>query len=128
VGEDVRVRITEAEAQRLAPLLQRESRVLQGRIVEIQPTLFLDVVVHSDVQGAAVRSLRQRVEIPATSLLEMERRSLDRRRTGFLVGAGVGIVAALVIREFSGDAGGDTRPPPDGSGELRGVPPFRIQP
>ncbi|TVR60003.1 MAG: hypothetical protein EA422_14325 [Gemmatimonadales bacterium] len=127
VGDDVRVRITEAEAQRLAPTLQRESRVLQGRIADIHPALFLDVVVHSEVQGAAVRNLRQRVEIPTASLLEMERRALDRRRTGLLVGAGVGIVAALVIREFSSDAGGDTRPPLDGGAELRSGPPLRIQ-
>lgn len=126
VGDEVRARITEAEAERLAPVMQRESRVIQGRVAEIHPSLFLDVVVHSEVQGAAVRNLRQRVEIPSASLLELERRSLDRRRTGLMVGAGAAVVAALVIRQLTGESGGDTRPPVDGGSEFLAPPPFRV--
>lgn len=126
VGDEVRVRVTEAEAQRLAPIMQRENRVIQGRVAEIHPSLFLDVVVHSEVQGAAVRNLRQRVEIPSASLLELERRSLDRGRTGLLVGAGAAVVAILVIRQLTGESGGDTRPPIDGGSEFLAPPPFLV--
>jgi hypothetical protein len=119
-GEQVRVRVTQVQAQALEPLLLRERQVLDGTVLAVSPQLLLEVPVASHLQGGTRQDLRQRIALEPSQVLGVELRELDRFRTGLLVTAGgaflVGAVALALSREAGGDTRGETPPP----AELRG--------
>ncbi len=111
---EVRARVSLAEAERLEELVGRERRnprMVEGIVAErSNETLSMDMSVASELAGARVQTFRQRVEIPVQSILEVERKELDRGRTLMLTGA-VGAVLAAAVFALVIDEGGDaTRP------------------
>lgn len=119
-GEQVRVRISQSEAQALEHLLLRERQVLDGTVLAVTPQLLLEVPVAANLEGGTRQDLRQRITIEPSQVLGVELRELDRFRTGLFVTAGGAILISSVVLALSREAGGDTRgeiPPP---AELRG--------
>jgi len=125
-GSDIRARITADEATRLQPLLLRDdARVLEGLFLERRnESVLVQVPVVNELRGIRMETLHQRIDVPVTSILEMELREIDRGKTGLALGAGTVVIVALVINSLR-DSGSSDRdgplPPPD---EIRG--PVRI--
>jgi hypothetical protein len=109
---DVRARISAEHARELDPVLMRDARVVEGRVVEIDQDLLIQVPVVSEFRGTAVQTLSQRVRVPFNEIGAVELRSLDRTRTGLLVGGGLAVTLALLVHALTGEGGGDTRPTP----------------
>ncbi len=119
-GADVRVLVTPEQARALDELLLREARMVDGRLLEVGADLLLEVPVASGLQGGAMQSLNQRVRLPRSEVLQVELRSLNRGRTGLVVGVAGAVVLGSVIHALSRELGGDTRGDPPPPGEYRG--------
>ena len=111
-GSDVRVRLSGAYADSLAPVLQRDdARVLEGKIVgSAGSSVLLEVPVEQSLRGMRLQTLNQRVEIPETALLETERKRLDRGRTFLAVGAAAAVVGTFVVIQLTKESGGSGNP------------------
>jgi hypothetical protein len=119
--QEVRARVSLEQAERLEEILPpgRDPRILEGRVVGLQSqALLLDVAVASAVQGVRVESFRQRVDLPLSQLLEVERKELDRWRTGLLL-AGAAVVLGSILFVTVIDPGGDRSPTDPGAPENR---------
>lgn len=125
-GENVRVRITPEQAQEIDALLMRETRILDGVLLERGPSFLVEVPVATQLQGGARQSLNQRILLPREGIVEMELKSLDRVRTGLLLGGAGALVIGTVIFTLTKELGGDTRTDPPAPPELRAprFPPF----
>lgn len=110
-GEDVRARVTGAFADSLSAVLSGDARVLEGSYVESNgSTVYIDVPVSSAYQGMRLQTLNQRIEVPATAFVDVERRELSRARTGLAIGAVLAAAGAILITQLSGDTGGGSLP------------------
>ena len=120
----IRARVDAATARELEPLLGlRDARLLTGVVIAASPdTLIVEVPtsVRAEV-GSSVQTLKQRVAIPRTSIFELETRTIDRLRTGLVVGSASIVVGALIFRAAVGGPG-DDRSPDDGE-----VSEFRVR-
>lgn len=114
----IRARVNPATAKELEPLLGvRDARLVTGIVIAASPdTLIVEVPasVRAEV-GNSVQTLKQRVAIPRTSIFELETRTIDRLRTGLVIGSASIVVGALIFRAAVGGPG-DGGPP--GSGEI----------
>lgn len=109
---DVRAVVTPDQAARLDPLLVQGERVVEGELLENGATdLLLLVPVSSDVRGARVETLHQRIRLSNADVVQLELRELDRTRTGLLIAGGAALVAGVLIRQLTGDSGGQTGGP-----------------
>lgn len=118
-GDDVRVRLSAAQFDELEEHLPGQDRVVEGDVVEAgSESILLEVPVSTTSDGMRMRSLSQRFEIPASGIVEVEHRTLDRRRTWF-VGSLAALVTGIVIYDqLNSDAGTgikDGGPPPQES-------------
>lgn len=105
-GTTVRARITPAEAERVGEVIGREPRVLEGALIEREPTsILLEVTSGSSVAGTQPQRFRQRLRVERPNLLEMEVRRLDPWRTAGVVAA-AGVVFGYVAVSAFGDGGG----------------------
>jgi hypothetical protein len=95
VGEQVRVRVSGAQAERLEPVLGMTDREIEGQLLEeSDSTIVLSVPRPLAAEGGATfERAHQRVIIPRADLQDLERRKLDKTRTSLLVGAGVAVVS-----------------------------------
>jgi hypothetical protein len=121
-GTNVRVRVSGAAAERLAPLLgASDARLLSGRLVENRAdTMIVEVPTITQASiGTSIEQLHQRLSIPRAELLELETRRLDRWRTAALVGSAAIIVGAVVIRAINGEPGAGNTPGGGGPPEAR---------
>jgi hypothetical protein len=106
------------ELARLGSVLPAGGRVIEGEVLERAggETLLL-VPVTSEVVGARVETLHQRLLIPDGGIIEIESRRLDRLKTGLAVGAGAavagGIAAAALSGGFRSDRPGNGGTPPE---------------
>lgn len=102
-GATVRARITAAEAERVGEVIGRDTRVLEGELVEGEPnSVLLEVTSGSNMTGTPTQRLRQRLRLERPALVEMEVRRLDSWRTAGVV-AVAGVVAGYVIATTLGD-------------------------
>lgn len=113
-GTQVRVRVSPdyVDRLRLAEVLASTENVVAGRVTpETGDTLHLLVAVPAagGPQMSGPR-LNQRLALPPGSVLELEVRRVDRRRTALLVAAGAAFVGAVLWSQFTGWFGGDTLP------------------
>lgn len=111
VNDDVRALLTSAQVGQLDPVFLKDGRTLEGKVVENGEEVLIQVPVVSELRGARVQTLHQRVRIPRESIVDLQLRRLDRTRTGLLVGGGLALAAAIVVRELAGDSGGSSRRP-----------------
>jgi hypothetical protein len=120
-GAGVRVRVSGAASDRLAPLLGVSNpRLVSGRLVDTRAdTMIVEVptVVQASM-GSSVETLHQRISIPRSELLELETRRLDRFRTAAVAG-GVAIVIGAIVIGALGDDPGYNGPPGPGGNEAR---------
>jgi len=129
-GTPVRVRLTAAEAGRLVDQRLTDARLLAGTLVQHDgEQLLVDTSVGRNDAERGLRSVVQRVSVPRRDVLEVERRQLDKGRTGIVVGAGavaLGVVIALQARGGQGTPDG----PGGGTQESRRLPilSFRVFP
>ena len=94
LGTDVRVRLTDAGAVSLAPLVGNRVELIDGRLVSVADTgLTLSVTGTTDRLGNETPWRGEQVAIPHTMSAGLERRSLDRGKS-YLVG---GIAAGMVV-------------------------------
>jgi hypothetical protein len=108
---DIRARLTEAQARELAAVLPNGDRVIEARVLEQQSDGFLLLVpVVTELRGARVETMHQRVMVPRSGLVEVEVRELDRVRTGVAIAAGAvvvgGVIAAIADRAVNPGSGG----------------------
>ncbi len=121
-GDKVRVLLTPDQRQEFADPLPGTDRVLEGSVVEVDSgRLLLEVPVVTRLEGMHVESLRQRVEIPAAGLADLELRSLARGRTYSMVGIGVAVIGFVLWDQLLSDARRGTKPPPGPPEEDRRV-------
>jgi hypothetical protein len=108
-GADVRIRLTEAGAASLAPLLGAGTTSVSGRIITASDSTLLLAVSETGRGDARVAWAGERVTVPRLALASAEYRSLDRWRTVGIGAAGVGAagVVALLVNALSSRAGGD---------------------
>lgn len=128
LGTQVRAHLSPAAAERLTPLLgQVEDRRVTGTLLAHEPeSVVIEVSRLVPDGGAAVQTLNQRVSIARADLIGLEIRTLDRARTGLVVGGAAVVVAAIAIKAFQGQgASGGTIP--GGGTDLR-IPLIRLTP
>jgi hypothetical protein len=124
---EVRVRVNEAEARRLAVAIEPGTRVLEGRVVEHQQdSVLLLVNVYSELQGARVVTLNQRLNVARPGIVDVELRQLDGTKTAIVAVAGVALVGTVIGAIATGgfDSGNDDGGP--GPRDLL-VPLFRLR-
>lgn len=110
-GSSVQARISAAEAERLAPAMGFESRILRGEVIDVGSD---NVMLEVGRRASTGQWLAQRVTIPRSDLLEMEIRELDRVRTLGLV-AGVAVLGGIAAySQFEGSSSGTGGPPRPG--------------
>jgi hypothetical protein len=117
LGTEVRVRLSDAGALSLAPLVGNRIELVDGRLVSVADTsLTLAVTATTDRLGNETPWRGEEVAIPRTSFTDLERRTLDRGKSYLVGGLTAGVVAVVGIG-FSvaggggGGKGGDTSPP-----------------
>ena len=102
-SDDVRVRLSQAEAVRMSERTGRTIRSLEGSVLRVPAdSLVLDVGWGAVYAGTVFEGRRDTLSFHRRDLLEVDRREFSRRRTA-LVGAGV---VALVVAAWAGISGG----------------------
>jgi len=110
-GKDVRVRVPVDVAMDLETPGFPNTRLLTGRILEVnERSLLLEVPVATVSRGDRVEALRQRVRLRSHEVLEVETRQLDWLRTGALLAFGAVVTTGVVVQQLTGDAGGSRQP------------------
>jgi hypothetical protein len=119
-GAEVRVNVTTAAASRLGEVTGRDRRVFTGEFLGVQGQQIQMLVPTTRIEEAmTVRTLYQRVDLRLDDILEIERRSLDRRRTALVAGTGAAVMTWAVLRAFSGGHAGGSVPVGPGVPEAR---------
>ena len=86
--------------------------VVAGALIRSLPdTLIVEVptVFRADV-GNATQTLRQRVSIPRSELVDLEMRTLDRGRTGTMVAIATVGITVLIVKSLRKDPGHEDTP------------------
>ena len=116
-GDEVRVRLTQDEAERLRDRTGRRVERLEGRVqpgAPVADSLRMMVTWGAAWAGTPMEGRRDLVTLPRSSVIEMERKEISRSRTAAL---GVALAAAVVVLFRSVGSDGDGQSgglPPDG--------------
>lgn len=111
----VRARLSVEQSEAFQDALPNQDRLLEGTVVENgSDHLMLQVPVSTLVAPGRFETIGQRLEIPNSGILEVERKELDRTRTYIAVGVGGVVVGAILYQIFEGKFGGDTQNRPPG--------------
>lgn len=120
--QDVRLRLSQAEAARLEAYRGSASRTLDGRVTgKGGDSLTVRVEAVNELRGVRVQTLYQFLHVAQADVLDVELKKLDKGRTYLLTGAGVAAAVALVVSHIGGN-GGSTGPNP-GGGPVEAVVP-----
>lgn len=121
-GMSVRARISAATAEQIEPLLgTTDARLLSGVVVgNLRDTLTMEVPTTArTLVGRSMQTLKQRVTIPRSAVLDLEQSTLDRVRTTAVASAALVIVGSVVIRAIISDPGKEPIPGGGGGPDLR---------
>jgi hypothetical protein len=121
-GMSVRARISAATAEQIEPLLgTTDARSLSGVVVgNARDTLIMEVpTTAKTLVGRSMQTLKQRVTIPRSAVLELEQSRLDRVRTTAVAGAAAVVLGTVVLRAVIGDPGKEPIPGGGGGPDLR---------
>ena len=98
LGSEVRLRLTDAGAITMAPLVGNRIEVVDGHISSVADTaVTLSVTQTTDRLGAEVPWKGEHVVFPRTTVAGFERRSLDKGKSYLVGGITAGLVAAVGI-------------------------------
>ena len=98
LGTEVRLRLTDAGAVTLGPLVGNRVELVDGRISSVADTgLTLSVTATTDRLGVEVPWKGEEVVFPRSALAGVERRSLDRGKSYLVGGIAAGLVAAVGV-------------------------------
>jgi hypothetical protein len=112
-GEDVRVTITRAAAERREAALPQKGTRLEGTVVRTDPgSLWLSVTTSTRQSGFQFEEMAQTVQFDWGETLEVERKTLHRGRTYLAVGGAVAAVTAIAWTALGGETGDSSRPGP----------------
>jgi hypothetical protein len=115
-GQDVRLLVTRQGASELNEVANVDGAVptLTGTIVSREGReLLLNVPVGQRQDGFHTASINQTIRVPMGEILQVERRELDKAKTGLLLGgaaAGSAFIIFSIMDAFGGDSSGS---PPD---------------
>jgi hypothetical protein len=100
-GDDVRVRVTAQEVDRLEAEIPLPDRVFRGTVVGAESGLLLQVPVPgSEATSTSAGPLFNRIRVAPDGLVEVEVRELDRVRTFGLVAAATAVATVVGIAAF----------------------------
>ncbi len=122
VGKDVRVHLTDAGYARLHETAGDQvpglRRTIEGPLIASNDQRIL-VAVPVFTGGSAERAtLQQRLAIPVSDVLGIERKMLNRRKTTIIAAGAAAALIAFIAYYVSGEFGGTTSPFPEpGQGE-----------
>ncbi|MFC1662470.1 hypothetical protein ACFL3S_13620 [Gemmatimonadota bacterium] len=118
-GENVRLTITREAAERLEPALPSNGRILQGEVVQAElGSLWVSVAVSTRQSGFQYERIAQTLRFDQGETLDIELKTLNRRRTFATVGTAAVIVSAVAWTALGGEAGGHkSLPPGDGTSD-----------
>ena len=108
LGTEVRVRLTDAGAVSLAPLIGNRIELVDGRLVSVADTaLTLSVTATTGRLGEETPWRGEEVAIPRTMVSGLERRTVDRGKSYLVGGITAGVVAMAAIGfSIAGSGGG----------------------
>jgi hypothetical protein len=127
VGKEVRVHLTDAGYNRLSETtadgVPRLRRTMDGSLISADGQRLLVAVASWQGRPGTRETLHQRIAVPVSDVISLERKLLDRRKTT-LVAAGAGAaLVAFIAYYVSGEFGGTTSPFPEpGPGESIQIP------
>ncbi len=115
---EVRLRLNEAEASRLAGVIAPGTRLVEGQLIEERPdSVMLLVSVFNELQGTRFVNLSQRMNVARAGIVDVERKTLDQTRTVMAAVAGVVLVGSavgiIIAGGFDSTQGPDDLPPRD---------------
>ena len=121
--EEVRVRVTEQAAVRVAPDLGIFRNTVEGRLVPVgEDSLSLSVWLGRDYPGTEFENVRRAVVLEREEVLEVRQRRLSPVRTGIAAAGVVALFAVLIDRiilQEDPNTGDGTLPPPPPPETLR---------
>ena len=98
LGSEVRLRLTDAGAITMAPLVGNRIEVVDGHVSSLADTsMTLSVTGTIDRLGSEVTWKGEQVVFPRTTVAGLERRSLDKGKSYLVGGITAGLVAAVGI-------------------------------
>jgi len=108
LGTDVRVRLTDAGAVALAPLIGNRVELVDGGLVAVADTgMTLSVTQTTDRLGNESPWRGEQVAIPRTMVDAFEKRTVDRGKSYMVGGITAGVVAlAAIAFTVAGNSGG----------------------
>ena len=108
LGTEVRVRLTDAGAVSLGPLIGNRIELVDGRLVSVADTsLTLSVTSTTGRLGEETPWRGEEVAIPRTMVGGFERRTLDHKKSYVVGGITAGVVAlAAIAFTVAGNSGG----------------------
>lgn len=119
-SENVRIHLTETGTARVAEVLNDSRQTLEGELVDVSPQGVSVLVVSALLQrGTRSEALVQELLVAPEEVAGVQRRELDRFRTGMVAAAGAAVVAASIVRSWAGQRRGTTGPPTGGGEEAR---------
>jgi len=108
LGSEVRLRLTDAGAITMAPLVGNRIEVVDGHVSSLADTsVTLSVTGTIDRLGSEVTWKGEQVMFPRSTVAGLERRSLDKGKSYLVGGIAAGLVAAVGIGfSISGNGSG----------------------
>jgi hypothetical protein len=120
-----RVHLSDSGAARVAGPLGGPVTVIDGRLTGSTADEIVLLVPSSGAAGFGKETLYQELRLPKREIDGLERRQLDRKRTGLAVGGVAAVAGFLLYRSLSGESGGSPHGGPVGPTEAR-TPSFRL--
>jgi hypothetical protein len=119
-GSDVRLRLSEDGAERLAESTGTRTLEVSGELIQWEPQVLLSTVLATAGMGVDP-GLRQRLVVDPDEVLGIDVREVDRTRTGLLVGGVVAVAGSAivwaVVNIIRGSEGAPSSPPTDAPSE-----------
>lgn len=108
----LRVHLTDAGVDRVAEVLGERVRVLNGKLTRSTASEFVVLVPSSGPTAFGEQALYQELRLPRDDVTSVERRQLNKLRTGLTVGGAAAVAGFLLYEALSGKTGST----PDGGG------------
>ena len=124
--QHVRAVLAAGRNDEVSAALGRNGNIVEGELVEITDQS-ISLLVPASVRetGFRIETLHQKLLVARSDITHIERKQLDRTRTGLLVAGGGIALVAVIIEVFGGGFGGTDPPDGDGPAEAR-VPLLRL--